>query len=81
MKLKTVANIVVIPIIVTAMTQASTQNNMIDTESIHKNNIYVKNNFQSMTTEEIQIEVEKHSNNGKLSFDLGLELIKRWTDS
>jgi len=80
MKLKTVAHMIVVPIIVTTMTMASTANDMIDAESITKSNINVKNDFQSMTTEQIQIEVEKHSNNGKLSFALGLELIKRWTN-
>lgn len=37
--------------------------------------------YESMTTTELQKEVEKHSKNGNLSFALGKELIKRWTKS
>lgn len=41
----------------------------------------VQTTYQSMSTEELQKEVEKHSENGSLSFALGQELIKRWTKS
>ena len=61
------------------MINASTQNNMSkknasDCTEIHKT-------YQSMTIAELQKEVEKHSENGSLSFTLGKELIKRWTKS
>ena len=48
--------------------------NTLDCTEIHKN-------YQSMTIAELQKEVEKHSENGNLSFLLGQELIKRWTKS
>ena len=36
--------------------------------------------YQSMSTAQLQEEVEKHSINGDLSFAMGLELMKRWTN-
>ena len=35
--------------------------------------------YESMSTDQLQKEVEKYSKNGNLSFALGQELIKRWT--
>ena len=37
-------------------------------------------NYQSLSTSELEREVEKRSQNGTLPFDMGLELIKRWTN-
>ena len=77
MKLKTLASIITLSIITTTMTQASIQDNITDSYS----NDTVTTTYQSMTTAQLQIEVEKHSNNESLSFTLGKELIKRWTKS
>ena len=73
MKLKTVAKLITIPIIALTMTHASkgdafTPCGLDETQSYH-----------TMNTEEIQFEVEKHSLEGDLPFELGLELMKRWT--
>jgi len=81
MKLKTVASIISFSIIATTMTQASTQNNITEAEPIANSTADAKTNYQSMTTHELQIEVEKHSNKNCLPFDLGKEMIKRWTTS
>lgn len=35
--------------------------------------------YKSMTTAELEKVVEQHSRNGELPFDMGIELIKRWT--
>ena len=69
MKLKTVASIITLSIIVVAMTQAS----------IAYCDAPGTNTYHSMTTAELQIEVEKHSNKNCLPFALGRELISRWT--
>ena len=75
MKLKTVVKMITIPLIATTMTYASN----VDAFSPCGSD---KNlNYHSMTTEEIQLKVEKHSNSGDLPFQLGLELIKRWTNN
>ena len=34
-----------------------------------------------MSTQQLQQEVEKRSLEGNLPFEMGLELIKRWTDN
>lgn len=78
MKLKTVASIITLSIIATISTQASTEGTITEVESI-PNSMTVTTIYQSMSTEQLQIEVEKHSNNENLSFVLGKELIKRWT--
>jgi len=80
MKLKTLASIITLSIIATSMTQASTQNSIVDVEPIANNSSDVKTNYQFMSTEELQVEVEKHSNKDCLPFSLGKELIKRWTN-
>ncbi len=36
--------------------------------------------YKKMSTTELQIEVERLSNAGKLPFEMGLELINRWTN-
>jgi len=75
MKLKTLASIITLSLIVTTMTQAS----ITEIESISCCDETAATIYQSMTTTQLQIEVEKHSNNESLSFTLGKELIKRWT--
>lgn len=35
--------------------------------------------YCEMEIEQLQREVERHSENGDLPFDMGLELIKRWS--
>lgn len=60
------------------MTYAETEKRNVD-EHKHSENIHTI--YQSMTTEELQKEVEKYSEKGCLSFALGQELIKRWTKS
>jgi len=37
--------------------------------------------YVNMSTSQLQEEVERRSINGDLSFDMGLELIRRWTNS
>jgi len=34
--------------------------------------------YKNMSTSQLQIEVEKLSNEGNLPFEMGLELMKRW---
>jgi len=36
-------------------------------------------NYKNMSTTQLQIEVEKLSNQGKLPAEMGFELMKRWT--
>lgn len=61
------------------MITANTQNNMDNKNAI--DSTLIQTTYQSMSTAQLQKEVEKHSENGNLSFALGQELIKRWTKS
>lgn len=81
MKLKTVASIITLFIITTTMTQASAQDKLPEIESTSCCDETAATIYESMTTAQLQIEVEKHSKNKSLSFILGKELIKRWTNS
>lgn len=62
------------------MINANTQNN-IDTNNASSDKRTAEHtNYQSMTTAQLEKEVEMHSKMGTLSFALGQELIKRWTN-
>lgn len=66
-------------LIITTTINASTQENMSKENTL--NSTVLQTTYQSMTTAQLQQEVEKHSKNGNLSFALGQELIRRWTKS
>lgn len=46
---------------------------------IQLNSIEPDVNYQEMETSELQIKVEELSQSGELPFEMGLELINRWT--
>lgn len=39
----------------------------------------IKTSYQYMSTEELEKEVEKLTASGDIPFDMGMELMKRWT--
>ena len=78
MEVKTFAKIISFALIMST-THASTQENTTEVGSIPNNNLSVTTIYQNMSTAQLQEEVEKNSINGNLSFALGQELIKRWT--
>jgi hypothetical protein len=78
LEVKTFESIIVFSLI-TSTTYASTQENITDVKSVSQNNISVTAKYQIMSTAQLQEEVEKRSINGNLSFEMGMELIKRWT--
>ena len=77
--LKAWGNTILFSLIITTMTNAGTQDKVDKVNALDSTAIYTT--YQSMTTAQLQKEVEKHSENGNLSFALGQELIKRWTKS
>jgi hypothetical protein len=48
------------------------------TATLSHANITNTNAYMSMTTQELQSEVEKLSQEGNLPFEMGLELLERW---
>ena len=45
-----------------------------------KPNTHIGDTYKYITTNQLEKEVEEHSVNGDLPFEMGLELIKRWTE-
>lgn len=77
--LNTLGKTILFSLIATTITNAQTPDNLSKENALDSTAIYTT--YQSMTIEELQKAVEKHSENGNLSFALGQELIKRWTES
>lgn len=69
MKIKSLVNILTFTLIMSTA----------HARSVSQDHQSVTTIYQNMSTVQLQKEVEKHSNNGTLSFVLGQELIKRWT--
>ena len=71
---------IILSLITATMTYASNKNNINPIDD--RSNLAMKEiAYVNMSTEELQKEVEKRSVSGDLSFDMGLELIRRWTNS
>ena len=79
MTMKLIKNIIGLTIISTSMTFATgtTDINKIETKT-YEDLCYTSD---CMSTTKLQKEVERLSIEGKLPYDMGLELIKRWSDS
>lgn len=75
---KFITNFIGLALLTTTITYATT--------AIDSNNIEIKANEKicltetCMSTPKLQEEVEKLSVEGKLPFEMGLELMKRWTN-
>ncbi len=69
--------IIVLSLITVTMTYGCNKDNL---SSLNDNSYTtLEKSYQSMSTAQLQEEVEKLSINGDLSFAMGLELMKRWT--
>lgn len=77
---KTFEKAIILSLFTATMIYASNKNYMNPIDNI-SNHAMKEVAYVNMSTEELQEEVEKRSVNGDLSFDMGLELIKRWTNS
>jgi hypothetical protein len=73
MKLKTVAKLITIPLFTMTMAYAD------NTDTFNPCGLEETVSYAHMSTKEIEFEVEKHSIKGDLPFELGLELLKRWS--
>jgi hypothetical protein len=73
----TLKKIAVLSLISVAMIYAFSEHNFSSVEN--KSKTTHNDSYKFMSTAQLQEEVEKRSINGDLPFDMGLELIKRWT--
>jgi hypothetical protein len=76
---KILEKLIAFSLITVTMTYASNENNVNTLENNY--NTAATESYQHMTTAQLQEEVEKRSINGDLSFEMGLELLKRWSNS
>lgn len=74
----TLEKIVIISMFMATMIYAFTENSFSTLEN--KANTTNNNLYQTMSTAQLQKEVEKRSINGNLSFAMGMELMQRWTN-
>lgn len=52
---------------------------MYDIRSVNFSDTSYQTTYSTMSTMQLQIEVERLSQNGDLPFSMGMELIRRWT--
>lgn len=76
---KILEKIIIFSLITITTTYASNENNMNIIEN--QPNSTVEKSYQHLSTAQLQEEVEKRSINGELSFEMGMELLKRWSKS
>lgn len=79
MRMKSIKNIIGLTLISTSMTFATstTDINKMETKT-YETLCYTSD---CMSTPQLQKEVERLSIEGKLPYEMGLELMKRWSDS
>jgi len=76
---KILGKIIILSLITVTMTYGSNKENLNNQND--KSYTTLEKSYQSMSTAQLQEEVEKRSISGDLSFDLGMELMNRWTKS
>ena len=81
MKLKTVASIITLSMITVTTSQSIVQKHCLGNDAFTSSSKNASLLYEKMSTEMIQLEVEKHSEQGNVPFALGKELIKRWSES
>ena len=75
---RTVAKIITLSLMMATAAHANKPTNLSPTPD---NLAYVETIYTTMSTAQLQKEVERRSKSGELTFNMGLELIKRWTKS
>ncbi len=78
MKTKTFAKVIVPLLMTVTLASANTPNNFSPT--VNKDLAMVETDYTTMSTAQLQEEIERRSENGDLTFAMGLELIKRWSN-
>ena len=76
---QTVAKIIALSLITVTLASANKPTNFTPAYKVELTSI--ETIYQTMSTAQLQKEVERRSKNGEMSFEMGIELIKRWTNS
>ena len=76
---RTVAKIFALSLITVTIASADKPTNFTPAYKVELASI--KTIYQTMSTAQLQKEVERRSKNGEVNFEMGIELMKRWTNS
>lgn len=79
MKTKSIAKVIALSLMTVTLASANKPTNFTPTE--HKDLKTLETIYTTMSTAQLQREVERRSSNGEVTFAMGLELMKRWSNS
>lgn len=76
---KTVAKIIALSLLTVTLSTANKPTNFNPARKVELASI--ETIYQTMSTYQLQKEIERRSKDGEVTFDMGVELMKRWTNS
>ncbi len=76
---KTLAKIIALSLLTLTVASANKPTNSNPVQKIELTSI--ETIYQTMSTYQLQKEIERRSKDGEVTFDMGVELMKRWTNS
>ena len=79
MKTNTIAKMIAASLMTITLASANTPTNFSPT--LNKDFTNVETIYNSMSTAQLQKEIERRSKNGEVTFAMGMELMKRWSKS
>ena len=79
MKTKTIAKMIALSMITVTLASANKPTNF--SPNANKDLTAVETIYNTMSTAQLQKEIERRSKNGEVTFAMGMELMKRWSNS
>lgn len=79
MKTQTIAKMIAASLMTITLASANIPTNFSPT--VNKELTSIKTIYTTMSTAQLQKEVERRSENGEVTFAMGMELMKRWSNS
>ena len=76
---RTFTKMIVLSLMTVTLASANIPTNF--SPSVNKELTDVETIYQTMSTTQLQKEIERRSKNGKVTFAMGMELMKRWANS
>ena len=76
---RTFAKLIVLSLMTITLASANKPTNFSPT--VNQELVSMETIYTTMSTYQLQKEVERRSRNGEVTFDMGMELMKRWTNS
>ncbi len=76
---RTLIKIIAVSLMTVTLASANKPTNF--TPSVNQDLSSLETIYTTMSTAQLQKEVERHSKNGEVTFAMGMELMKRWSKS